>query len=440
MTGASHTIAVAVSGGRDSTALLHCVARAARGTDIRVLALHVHHGLQPDADAWASRLRALCARWHRAGLPVHFDMTRLQGGPQPGDSIEAWARRERYRALARMAQRHGCGTVLLAHHQRDQAETFVLQALRGAGPAGLAAMPHSAQRDDILWVRPWLDVSPQAIDAYLRRHRLAAVEDPSNAQPRFARSRLRTMVWPVLEQAFPDADGRLSAAAARAHEAHAALADYVRDDLRSVVDGSSFLVEPWRLLHPARRPVVLRAWLDAVLTDGVPQSLIDRLLRELPAARSSARWPAPDGVLVLHRGRLVHAGPPQPRLDVPPAGSVRVDLSRPGVVVVAGWDGAFHVCTGPAGLSEDMLRDVSLRRRAGGERFALAPKALPRSLKKQYQTLGVPAWQRAGPLAWSGGELLYAPGLGIEAGACARHPGLLHVEWVPNAPDTRRGR
>lgn len=434
MTGRAHVISVAVSGGRDSTALLHCVARAARGTDIRVLALHVHHGLQPDADAWASRLRALCARWHRAGLPVHFDMTRLQGGPQPGDSIEAWARRERYRALARMAQRHGCGIVLLAHHQRDQAETFVLQALRGAGPAGLAAMPRSAQRDGILWVRPWLDMTRSAIDAYLRRHRLAAVEDPSNAQPRFARSRLRTMVWPVLELAFADVDGRLSAAAARAHEAHAALADYTRDDLRSVVDGPCFLVETWQFLHPARRPVVLRAWLDAVLTDGVPQSLVDRLLRELPGAHSGARWPAPDGVLALHRGRLVRADVQQPRDDAPPGRVVCADLSCPGVVVVAGWGGSFHVRRGEGGLAECVLRGASLRPRSGGERFALAPAALPRSLKKQYQARGVPAWQRTGPLAWAGDELLYAPGLGIEAGARVRHPGPIRIEWVPDAP------
>ena len=149
-------VAVAASGGRDSTALLHATARAARDLGLEVHALHVHHGLVADADAWLERLEAQCRRWRAAGLPVHFHSTRLDGRPARGESVEAWARRERYQALAAMARHAGCALVLLAHHRRDQAETFLLQALRGAGPAGLAAMPRRAERAGLTWARPWL--------------------------------------------------------------------------------------------------------------------------------------------------------------------------------------------------------------------------------------------------------------------------------------------
>ena len=131
---AARRVAVAASGGRDSTALLHATLRAAQPSGIEVLALHVHHGLHADADAWQAHVHAQARRWG-AG----FDTRRLAGQPGPGDSVEAWARRGRYQALAEMARAAGCDLVLLAQHQRDQAETFLLQAMRGGGP--LASPP-----------------------------------------------------------------------------------------------------------------------------------------------------------------------------------------------------------------------------------------------------------------------------------------------------------
>ena len=216
--GARATVAVAVSGGRDSMALLHCTAGAADALGLDVVALHVHHGLQVDADAWAQRVQSACKRWS-----LRFDMRRLAGKPAKGDSIEAWARRGRYLALAAMAREAGVGIVLLAHHQQDQAETFLLQALRGAGPAGLAAMPARAERDGIVWARPWLIQPAQAIEAYARRHRLQFVVDPSNADLRFTRSRLRAQVLPVLQQSFAGAASLLADSAARNAEAQTLL-------------------------------------------------------------------------------------------------------------------------------------------------------------------------------------------------------------------------
>jgi len=300
-------VAVAASGGRDSTALLHCTARAARDLGVGVHALHVHHGLMPQADAWLAHVRAQCRRWG-----VVFAATHVQGRPAPAESVEAWARRERYRALGAMAREAGCSLVLLAHHRRDQAETLLLQALRGGGPAGLAAMPRTARRDGLTWARPWLDLPREAIEAYVRRHRLSFVDDASNDDDRFARNRLRRQVWPALAQAFPAAEAHLVASARRAAESAAALAELAALDAGAVLTPDGHLeVARWTSLTSARRALLLRRWL-ADEAGGAPDSLVQRLLAELPGARGGSRWPAPAGVLQLVRGVLLAPGKPPP--------------------------------------------------------------------------------------------------------------------------------
>lgn len=315
-------IAVAASGGRDSTALLHMTARAALDgalsadnaklqAPLEVWALHVHHGLMPQADAWLEQLQAQCARWARRGLPVRFKATRLQGAPAKGESVEAWARKERYQALARMALQEGASTVLLAHHRRDQAETLLLQALRGAGAAGMAGMPREVVRDGVTWVRPWLEMPREAIEAYVKTHRLRVIEDPSNSDSRFARNRLRLKVWPALLEAFPHAEVALAGAAQRLHEADVcAQAMASVDALHCLMshgscEGRVLKIAAWRELPAQRQTNLLRFWLKDFMPQGVPDSLVRRLSQELGVARGGACWPAPGGQLVVLRGLLM---------------------------------------------------------------------------------------------------------------------------------------
>ncbi|MFO1273421.1 MAG: tRNA lysidine(34) synthetase TilS [Rubrivivax sp.] len=427
-------VAVAASGGRDSTALLHATAVAARRHGGEVHALHVHHGLVADADEWLVRLREQCRRWRRSGLPVEFHATRLEGRPARGESVEAWARRGRYRALAAMAREAGCAMVLLAQHRRDQAETLLLQALRGGGPAGLAGMPAVAEREGLLWLRPWLYLPREAVEDYVRRHRLRYSDDASNADPRYARNRLRAQVWPALARAFGDAEPQLAAAAQRAAEAAAALSELAALDAgRCVVEGT-LLRDEWLRLSEARRTLLLRHWLHGVAGDA-PESLVERLAGELPSVRQG-RWPAPGGECRLYRGGLGYARVLDPA-GVPPAATqpMTMDLSRPGRHAVAPWQGHFVVRRCRAGgIAAERLRRAELRPRAGGESFQLEPGAMARSLKKQYQARGVPAWRRGGPLLFDGGLLLYAPALGIDARA--RAPAgepQLQVEWEPGS-------
>ena len=403
-------VAVAVSGGRDSTALLHCTLRQARALGIEVWALHVHHGLLPQADGWQQQVQQQSQRWG-----AHFDCRRLAGKPARGDSIEAWARAGRYQALAQMAQAHGCDLVLLAHHRRDQAETWLLQALRGAGEAGLAAMPQSALRADLHWVRPWLNMDARRIDAYVRRYRLKHVEDPSNLDLKFARNRLRHAVWPALLAGFADAEVNLSASAGRAQEALALSKEAAQADLSVLVTAGELRCEPWWQLPPARRRNALRAWLNEQCGAPPPQTLLDRVIAELPQAPRGS-WPAPGGLLRLHRGRLalLAADSPQPTNS----GPVRtLDLSQPGVHALPEWGGCFQVEPAHSGgVSPVSLIGLVLRARQGGERLRLRAGRPSRPLKQHFQAGHTPPWLRHGPLLFSPeGVLMFVPGLGLDA-------------------------
>lgn len=426
-------IAVAWSGGRDSTALLHATLVAAASLGVEVLALHVHHGLSPNADTWVAHCEQQCRRWARRGLVLRLFVTRLEGGPPRGESIEAWARRERYRALRRMALEQGAGTVLLAHHRLDQAETVLIQALRGGGVAGLAGMPRETEREGLRWLRPWLAHGIDEIAAYVRRHRLRHIEDESNADARFARNRLRLQVWQAIEQAFPSAQSTLADAAAWAQEASACLDELARDDLASAASAKGLSVAAWRELSTARRSNALRHWLRGQLGQPAPASLVTRLMDELGRAKQG-RWPVERGQLRVYRGHLswiseaiteaLHQGP-----------ETNLSLRRAGRHPLPGWGGRLVVSrVRDGGVPLAWLGHLELRARTGGEQFQAGIGRPPRSLKKQYQAQGVPAWERGGPLVYSGGQLVFVPGLGLDARVIGL-PGqpLVKLRWEPSA-------
>ncbi len=300
----SPAVAVAYSGGPDSTALLWATARAAQGTPLRVLALHVHHGLMPEASAWALQAQAAVTQLHAQGLPVSFHKSHLVGQPAVGDSVEAWARQGRYAALARMAQAEGATLVLLAQHAEDQAETVLLQALRGAGPAGLAAMPAEWEAHGLRWARPWLHQPRAALRALAEASGMPLVHDPSNTDPRFARSRLRQQVWPALVAAFPQAAGVLATVAAQAAQARALGLEVAELDVPTCTDPDGGLVHArWMALPPARRRNALAAWLAQQLPGGVPHALLRRLMDEWH--REGGVWQAPGGLLHSRKGRML---------------------------------------------------------------------------------------------------------------------------------------
>ncbi|MGQ3053012.1 MAG: tRNA lysidine(34) synthetase TilS [Roseateles sp.] len=408
------TVAVAFSGGLDSTALLHAAARTADG--IRVVALHVHHGLQPQADDWAAHCERVAAE-----LGVDFGCARLSGTPARGDSIEAWARRGRHSALHDMTAAAGADLLLLAHHRRDQAETFLLQAMRGAGTAGLASMPRAQWREGVCWARPWLDMPREAIVAYAEQHGLRWIDDPSNAHTRFARNRLRQALWP----AFPAAEAGLAQAARWVQQADALATEVAEGDLAAASTPQRLDLVALSALSPARWSNALRAWLSQHTV--APASLVERLRTEWrPGAMLS--WPAPGGDLHAYRDGLFWAAA-APR-QLPHA--VELDLSRPGRYPQSAWQGSWVVDAARPGIAVDRLARLLQRGRDGAEQFQRARASIPRSLKKASQEAGLPPWRRSGPVLFdTAGHLLAIAGLGMDARAFAgQDEPQLALRWV----------
>jgi tRNA(Ile)-lysidine synthase len=431
-------VAVAWSGGRDSTALLHATLRSAAPLGVRVLALHVHHGLSPNADAWLAFCTRRATAWRRRGEPLDFAFGRIASSPEAGDSVEAWARRQRYVSLRSMALAGGARVVLLAHHRRDQAETFVLQALRGAGVAGLAGMPREVERDGLCWARPWLGQAREAIEAYVRRHRIQHVDDESNDDARYARNRLRLQVWPALTAAFPHAEGALADSAAWAAEATHCLDDLACQDIESLRRGDGLQIQGLLDLAVHRRANVLRHWLKTVVGLVAPASLIERLHEELAQGGRPKTWPIGSGELRSHRGVLRHvctAAAPEVEREG------RVHMTRAGRHALPGWGGTLVLRrVRQGGVPLAWLGELELRPRAGGEQFQAGLGRPPRSLKKQYQAAGIPDWQRDGPLLFSGGQLVFVAGLGLDTRVIGL-PGQpqVSIEWEPDPGPRDRG-
>ncbi|MEO5765502.1 MAG: tRNA lysidine(34) synthetase TilS [Casimicrobiaceae bacterium] len=426
--------AVALSGGRDSVALLDALAAHGRLQGHRVVALHVHHGLSPNADAWAAFCTALCA-----GYAIPCIVRRVNVARAPRTSVEATARRARYAALSDAAREAGVATVLLAHHRDDQAETLLLQLLRGAGPHGLAAMP--AQRvgaDGMRWLRPLLDVPRAAIEACVAERGLRYVDDESNADTRHARNAIRRSVAPALAAIAPGYATALARAAALQGDAARLADDLATADARNSIDGAS-LDRDALLALPAYRARNLLRWF--LRSRGLPppsQARLEDMWVQLTQARPDAqvRLAHAGAEIGIHRGRVsVHAQPPAP-FDVAWRGEPELALPH-GILVFGAVEGA--------GLDRRRLAAaaVRIRRRSGGERIQLAADRPRRALSALLQERGIPRWERSMlPLVFCGDALAAIPGIGIDA-AFRVPPGEVGVTitWHPGAlpaPTTAR--
>jgi tRNA(Ile)-lysidine synthase len=450
--GISGAVGVGVSGGRDSMALLHAAVQYGRQMGVAIHALHVHHGLMPQAQAWVEFLQNQCQQW---GVPlaVHY----LQGKPAAAQSIEEWARDGRYQALRTMALERHCGGILLAHHQADLAETFLLQALRGAGPRGLAAMPERALRHGLLWLRPWLHSCRTEIDQYCQTFDIPYIEDPSNTDTRFARNRLRHEVVPALMQQFPQAQGALARSAQACASAQAALAELAQMDRAACLspdqdtEQGALAVPALLALSRARLYNLLSHWLRDGLPQRWPSGLLDELMGRLRLG-ACFRLPIVLGYeLRCYRDVLtlqVVVSSLPPLVDAIAEADAIFTVRGYGCYPCAQSGGYWWVRPPqPDELALPCLESVLLeqglqwavRRRLGTDRFAKAPRSAARSLKKAYQEAGVPQWERSGPyLADAQGRLLYAPALGLNAqwaqiAKFIQAPQIgLAIEWLKN--------
>ena len=421
-------LTLALSGGLDSVALLHLL-RALRDTfPFQLQAVHVHHGLSPHADAWADFCAQLCAS-HAIELTTH----RVQIARADPAGIEAAARRERQRIFSAL----DADWLLSAHHQNDQAETLLLQVLRGAGPKGLASMPEVRHRPG--WraaqLRPLLGVARTEVLDYARAHSLSWVEDDSNRDVRFRRNALRQHVLPSLDEHFPGAAVTLARAAALQADAAELLDDLARLDAAAAISGDRLDCAALAALSDARARNLLRHFIETRGHAMPSARRLNEALHQLRDARRDARVCLKLGhaELVRFRGGATLV-PPAPAWVEPVRWQGEAQLHVPAAGVAVQFDAVVG-----AGLKRAVLESVvvTLGVRQGGERLRLHPGGPHRSLKNLLQEHAIPPWQRDRlPLLWCDEHLVWAAGIGLDADALAGpgEAGVLPrvVEKVPN--------
>ena len=360
----SARIAVGLSGGVDSVVLLHKLREVPR-----VSAIHVHHGLSPNADSWAAFCRRLC---RRLGVPLTVKKVKVV---KSGEGMEAAARSARYKAFAKL--KTNC--IALAHNLDDQAETVLMNLLRGTGLRGASGMAPESRFHGKTLLRPLLDTSRSEIEAYARRHGLEWIEDESNADEALTRNFIRRQVGPVLERRYPRWKENLARAARHFAREEAGAEELLRKFLK----GKG-----------------LRAPTEAKLVEMLKQltSQGRRTLIEHDGAR-----------LRVYRGEIVE------------------DRGRSGAFTPIAWKGEARLAIPELGgelrfrrtrgkgiaASAKLLR---VRLRSGGERLQPDPRRPRRTLKNLFQEAGVPPWERDRlPLLVCGEDVVWVPGLGVDA-------------------------
>jgi len=360
---------VGLSGGVDSVVLLHAL--AAQQADVR--AAHIHHGLSPNADRWAGFCRRLCR-----GLGVPLTVRRVRVAKR-GEGLEAAARAARYAALRKLP----FDVLALGHQLDDQAETVLMSLLRGAGPRGASGMRARARFDGRLLMRPLLDLPREAIVAYAREQGLRWVDDESNATEAYARNFIRLRIAPLLAARYP----RWREALARAAR-HFARAD-------------------------ADAGLALREFLASQGLRAPSEAKLVEMLKQLTSRGARTRIAHDGAELRVYRGEV--------RLEKPSPTSGFHAISWHGerrlALPALGGELRFRRARG-AGIDARWVEQGALRvkLRRGGERLQPDARRPRRTLKNLFQEAGVPPWQRERlPMIYCGDELVWAPGLGVDA-------------------------
>lgn len=414
-------MAIAYSGGLDSTVLLHLANTYAKAHNLSLFAFHVHHGLSVNADAWLAHCREQCGAWE---LP--FDAREVKIAEQQKSGIEEAARLKRYAALGGMCNAHQVPLLLTAHHQDDQAETVLLQLLRGSGVAGLSGMDSANHAPDLLgdaslmMGRPLLNLTREQLECYASQNELSFVEDESNLDPRYARNALRHQVMPILQQYFPGFQQRFSRTAQHAQSAQQLLIALAAQDLATCLEGTYLLVSKLQSFSDERIDNMLRYWFGLRGMRMPSTSWLREMRTQLLQAKHDAQVCVThaDCHIRRHRDRVFITLRDDAIVDEIDALTFQWDGSA--AMHFPRFGGTLYFDAVEAGMDVAKLRDqtLTLQLRSGGERLKLALNRPTKSLKYHYQAFDVPAWERLRlPLLFNGKTLLFAAGIGMDCHA-----------------------
>jgi tRNA(Ile)-lysidine synthase len=415
---------VAFSGGIDSTVLLHALAKSEERRRTGIIAIHVNHGLHPDADDWENHCRNIADE-----LGITFLSRQVTVDDDLKSGPEAAARQARYAVLQTLVEPGDC--VLSAHHEEDQAETLLLNLMRGSGVAGLAGIGAVQSFGPGTLLRPLLGISGEAIRAYAERHELFWIEDPSNVDTRFDRNFLRQEVMPKLASRWPAVSARLKQSADLASEASALLKDLADIDLVAAGSPQRLDLSVVQALSPARQRNLLR---QAISLNGLPPPPATRLyqaIHELVPAREDAqplvKWP---GVELRRYRDHLYILPAMADLPEEPA---QVLLPEESLDLGPGMGQLALEPLAEGGISPECTSDgLRVRYRHGGEEIQPAGHERTHKLKKLLQQEGIVPWMRERlPLLYAGDKLVAVADLWIAA-ECTDKAGF-GVAWRDHA-------
>ncbi|MFH1494595.1 MAG: tRNA lysidine(34) synthetase TilS [Pseudomonadota bacterium] len=415
-------LTLGLSGGLDSVVLLDLLVQLQHPLQFRLSAIHVNHQLSPHAGDWAAFCCKLCT-----SCEIPLDVVAVQVPFQPGDSLEAVARIARHEALARST----ADFIVLAHHLDDQAETLLLQLLRGCGVDGASAMAEQNGRQ----LRPLLNASRIQLEQYARHRGLSWVEDESNMDTRFDRNFLRHRVLPVLSERFPAYRETFLRASRNFSESALLLKELANHDASTAIHEKKLSVQTLAHLSTPRAKNLLRQFLKLHGISAPSATRLEDMLHQLLSAKPDAQIKIPLESFELRRflGRawLIPAPgrPDSTRLNYLWRGENELVLNELGGTL------KFWPVHGQ-GISRTRLEQapVTLRLRRGGERLQPDCKRPRRSLKNLFQEAGIPPWTRETlPLLFSGESLAAGLGIGIDCNFQAHpdEPGIM-LEWKAN--------
>ncbi|HEY3986197.1 tRNA lysidine(34) synthetase TilS [Cedecea sp.] len=412
---------VAFSGGLDSTVLLHQLVtlRDTLQPALKIRAMHIHHGLSPRADSWVEHCRALCVAWR-----VPFDVAHVQL-PPGGQGIEGEARIARYQALSGSLL---AGEVLLtAQHLDDQCETFLLALKRGSGPAGLASMPSILPFGDTSLLRPLLATSRSELEEWARVHQLNWIEDESNQDDKYDRNFLRLRVVPLLLQRWPHFSRSVARSAELCGEQEQLLDELLAEQLGGLMSRQGALrIEPLAEVSEARRFALLRRWLAYHRAAMPSRAALERLWQEVALSREDANPRLRLGAHEIRRFQGALYWVPLQEIDKETVYSWLVPyqpLSLPGM-------GTLSVSENGIAVRKPLADEaVSVRFKASGL-LHIVGRDKGRTLKKIWQELRIPPWQRdATPLLFYGEQLIAAPGVFVTREGQATDHSCWHIDW-----------
>jgi len=387
------------SGGLDSHVLLHALAGQSQRYGWSIQAIHINHGLSDQAEFWEQHCQSVCQL-----LEVPLTIRRIQVDKNSPDGIEAEARKKRYACFEELLEP---GEVLLtAHHQNDQAETLLLQMLRGAGIKGMASMSAMKPCARGHHARPLLPFSRAELQCYAEHHQLTWVEDDSNTDSRYRRNFLRKRLMPVLEQCWPETAKVLARTAAHMADASELLEQLGRQDLLIYqIQPRQLVVSAISGLPDSRLRNLIRVWITVWGYRPPASHHINEIvacIRAPDCRHREIRWSEAE----VHRYRdRLYLTPVLKRIS--PETCLSWDLESPLSIADTGYQLMTQITVG-GGLSRKGLNKgpAQVRLRRGGESCRLPGRTFHHKLKNLLQEQGIPPWQRSRlPLLYIDGEL-----------------------------------